>query len=146
MSPSTPQPHRDMENITVPIHTGLMHGGRSGVQWNKGAFWGLRSISRIDLLYSGQVRPANTNAPSIQARQGSMRRELWTTWEGGSIHFCHAWSHSSACICHKLLHWLRHNMCYWICCTKEVGFYFQLYSGDGWTGWRIGKVFSAAAE
>lgn len=35
----------------------------------------------------GQVRADNPNALSIRAHQGCLRRELWTTWEGGSIHF-----------------------------------------------------------
>lgn len=58
-----------------------------------------------------------------------MKRELWTTWEGGHIHFCRACSHSSAHICHNLLHWLTPNRCYWICCIRKWAFLFALRDG-----------------
>lgn len=147
MSPSTPQPHRDMENITAPIHIGITRGGRSGVQRNKRAFWGLHRIGGIDPLYSGQVRAANPNAPSIPALQGCARRELCGRYTGG-------WTYPflpclQPLICLYLpraitLNQTEHvllNMLY-----KEVGFYSEFYSRDGRTAsnYMLMKVISHA--
>lgn len=96
-------------------------------------------------LLGGRARAYKPNALSIWALRGCAGRELWTTWEGGSIHFCRACSHSSACICHKLLHGLEHNTCY---CVEEVGFYSQFYSRDesatGWWRLHLWSMLSAA--
>lgn len=118
MGPSTPQPHRDMESITGPIHTGPR------MQWPSEA---TTASAGLICFTPGQVRAANPNALSIRAHQGCMNRELWTTWEGGSIHFFCARSYSSACFCHKLLHRLKRNTCRWITPWKEVGFNFLFF-------------------
>lgn len=99
IDPTAPQRHGEYNcTNSYRLHAWLQVSGA----WGGQTLWGSHSIGRIDLLYSGQVWAANPNAPSIRAHRGWMRRELRTHGRGGSIHFCHACSHSSACICHKL--------------------------------------------
>lgn len=116
IDPSAPLRHGEQFQFTC--------GCRSGAQWSE-----LPRPPKLWQDWSALVR-AKCELPILMHRQYEHTRSIWreSCWlhgESGSIHFCCACSHSCACICHKLLHWRKHNMCCWICCTRKWAFIFS---------------------